>query len=437
MASLGPGPSSAGAECMQYDFVSEPPNDFFCPVSLEIMKDPRQTSFCCGHHLSRAVAERLEREGKPCPMCNRCPLKTTDDPYFRRQILALQVRCCHKGRGCEWVGGLGEIEKHLSVGVLEGECGLVAVACPLECGALVKRKSLDEHKTRECIRRPFVCEYCDYTNNYKEVVKHKQVCDKALLKCPNECESDTVERRHLKRHLTDECPLQDVDCEFSYAGCTGKIKRRKMQEHMEENTKRHLDTLASYTKKTVDKLQSEQQMLQSQVQSLFALAGIQKERIPSFSPYPECTLDNVEENVQERKRWYSSPFYTHIGGYKMCLSIDVYGWVDARGIYVSVCFCMMRGEFDDCLKWPFRGDIKVQLLDQREGGEHFERQIVDESAVSQYGAFDRVPNGNECGHAWGIPNFISHADLYKPEEGKEYLKNDTLKFRVKIVVISV
>ena len=39
---------------------------------------------------------------------------------------------------------------------------------------------------------------------------------------------------------------------------------------------------------------------------------------------------------------------------------------------------------------------------------------------------------------WGLSTFISHADLYKPEEGNEFLKNDTLKFRVtEIVVTSV
>ena len=98
---------------------------------------------------------------------------------------------------------------------------------------------------------------------------------------------------------------------------------------------------------------------------------------------------------------------------------------------------MMRGEFDDCLKWPFKGEITVQLLNQKEGGEHIERKIVDEGAVSQYGTFDRVTHGDERGNAWGMTNFISLSDLYKPEEGKEYLKNDTLKFRVKIVVTSV
>ena len=35
----------------------------------------------------------------------------------------------------------------------------------------------------------------------------------------------------------------------------------------------------------------------------------------------------------------------------------------------------------------------------------------------------------------GLSTFISHTDLYKPEEGKEFLKNDTLKFIVTKIVV--
>ena len=33
---------------------------------------------------------------------------------------------------------------------------------------------------------------------------------------------------------------------------------------------------------------------------------------------------------------------------------------------------MMRGEFDDHLQWPFKGEAKVQLINQTDGGEHVE-----------------------------------------------------------------
>ena len=55
---------------IDYDFVElteRPSQDFFCPVSLELLLEPQLTS-CCGHHLSLEVVTRLQREGKACPM---------------------------------------------------------------------------------------------------------------------------------------------------------------------------------------------------------------------------------------------------------------------------------------------------------------------------------------------------------------------------------
>ena len=68
----------------EYDFVDPPSEEYFCPVTFELLKDPRQTNSCCGHHLSRAAAEQLEAEGKPCPLCKKWPLKTTEDLFFKR-----------------------------------------------------------------------------------------------------------------------------------------------------------------------------------------------------------------------------------------------------------------------------------------------------------------------------------------------------------------
>ena len=66
---------ASSATNAEYNFVVEPSHEYFCPVTFEILKDPLQTNSCCGNHLSRAAAERLEREGKPCPMCKKKAIK--------------------------------------------------------------------------------------------------------------------------------------------------------------------------------------------------------------------------------------------------------------------------------------------------------------------------------------------------------------------------
>ena len=61
----------------EFDFIEEPSEKYICPVTFELLLDPVQTNFCCGHRLSRAAAEQLQTKGKPCPMCKKTPLRTT------------------------------------------------------------------------------------------------------------------------------------------------------------------------------------------------------------------------------------------------------------------------------------------------------------------------------------------------------------------------
>ena len=59
----------------------------------------------------------------------------------------------------------------------------------------------------------------------------------------------------------------------------------------------------------------------------------------------------------------------------MCLSVDANGDGPCAGTYVSVFVFLMRGEHDDKLKWPFRGTITFQLVNQKRDQEHAEGTI--------------------------------------------------------------
>ena len=147
-------------------------------------------------------------------------------------------------------------------------------------------------------------------------------------------------------------------------------------------------------------------------------------------------MTDFEGRKKRGERWYSPAFYTHVGGYKMCLEIDANGWGSGEGTRVGVALYMMKGEFDSHLKWPFKGEITVELVNQKEGGENYETNLVEHSdAVERDEYLQRVTEG-EIGKGWGYPEFISHSDLYNPEEGKEYLVNDTLIFRVTNVEVT-
>ncbi|CAI8027873.1 TNF receptor-associated factor 6 [Geodia barretti] len=98
---------------------------------------------------------------------------------------------------------------------------------------------------------------------------------------------------------------------------------------------------------------------------------------------------------------------------------------------------MMKGEFDSHLKWPFKGEMTVELVNQKEGGEKYEQKPVEHcDPIEHDNPFQRVTEGDRSKKGWGLAEFISHSDLYNPEEGKEYLVNDTLIFRVTNVEVT-
>ena len=406
----------------EYDFVEKPGNEYFCPVTFELLKDPRQTNFCCGNHLSRATAERLE--GKPCPLCKKQLLKTTEDLFFKRKVMELKVRCSNKAIGCKWVGELGNLNDHLNLGSVDGKCDFVVVDCPLKCGERIQRRNLAQHKSNECSKRPFTCKYCDYQSTHDKFVNdHWPKCQRYPLVCPNKCSTTEIERRFLQRHLKEECPLQEIECEFSHAGCQIKTARQSMQKHLDECKDKHLRMTSEKCKK-----------LEAVVNNVqLALGKISQN--PVFIPPPEMNMDNFEELKNDDRGWYSPAFNTHVGGYKMCIRVTANGWEVGKGTHVGLTVYMMKGEFDSHLKWPFQGEITVELVNQKEGGENHVRKPLKHTDPDR--CFQRVSDGDRAEKGWGFSKFIAHSDLYKPEEDKEYLLNDTLIFKVTNVEVAI
>ena len=98
--------------------------------------------------------------------------------------------------------------------------------------------------------------------------------------------------------------------------------------------------------------------------------------------------------------------------------------------YVSVYTYLMRGGNDDNLKWPFKGTIKVSLLNQLENGQHFieEPWSLDNDHVAASG---RVIKSDRARCGRGQQRFIPHQDLdYKDTKHCQYLKASTVFFRV-------
>ena len=135
------------------------------------------------------------------------------------------------------------------------------------------------------------------------------------------------------------------------------------------------------------------------------------------------------------QQWYSTAFYTSVGGYKMSLRVDANGDRDGKGTHVSYYVSLMSGEYDDTLEWPFKGEVTVELLNQLEDKNHKKNPIqFDESTPLE--SSQRVVE-KQYGLGWGRPKFISHSELsLNSSLNCQYLKDDTLYFRVSVTVTS-
>ena len=128
--------------------------------------------------------------------------------------------------------------------------------------------------------------------------------------------------------------------------------------------------------------------------------------------------------------WVSKPFYTHPNGYKMRLCVEAIGSNDGFSAHVSVFVQIMWGEFDSLLRWPFRGQVYVELLNRWNQASHREVINFDETAGEEVAGRVLVREANE---GWGKTKFISHSELSSMP-----LKDENcLQFRVSMVVLNV
>ena len=97
----------------------------------------------------------------------------------------------------------------------------------------------------------------------------------------------------------------------------------------------------------------------------------------TYNPKIEFTMTDFEEYRRDNDHWHSPHFYTHPNGYKMCLRVDPNGYVygPGKGTHLSVYVFLMQGEFDDQLKWPFQGEIIIQLVNQKEDKDHVVKMV--------------------------------------------------------------
>uniref|UniRef100_A0A1X7SYY1 RING-type domain-containing protein n=1 Tax=Amphimedon queenslandica TaxID=400682 RepID=A0A1X7SYY1_AMPQE len=303
----------------ELSFVNEIPDqiEIECPVCLHIFTDPHQVS-CCGHNFCKSCIERVKHDNGSCPMCKEEAYQSFADKNISRIINGLQVYCTNEVEGCQWKGDLKYLPTHLNKGKREGDCQFEEFKCRYyECQTKGQRQHLNVHEEEWCYQRPYSCEHCYTEGTYSFITFfHIKVCSKYPTKCPNDCTSSVMPRDSVPDHLT-QCPLEPVDCVFSWAGCNDKPLRKDVDDHTADTKhmtllavafgqlKKENEQIKEEMKKEIEKLKEENGKMKGiNARTLSCLKVINNDSHPILP-------------VTVNRRGDVVHFYTELGGHHM------------------------------------------------------------------------------------------------------------------------
>jgi hypothetical protein len=143
-----------------------------------------------------------------------------------------------------------------------------------------------------------------------------------------------------------------------------------------------------------------------------------------LSPYPSFTITDVTKRRQAGNDYYTPPF--EAAKYKMCLRVYCGGVAVDKGTHVSMLACLLKGEDDDSLEWPFCGDISVEVLNWHGDHGHYKNVISLNSPDDASHARVMTDGIMPAGYGW-------HQFMPLSALASQYLEDDCMRVRVSSV----
>ena len=312
------------------------------------------------------------------------------------------------------------------------------IVCPNMCkgrdGKEIKilQKDLQTHLDNECQCRQFPCPHCKEEGEYQYITgSHKETCQYIKVNCSNEGCRESVRRMDLNKHKLT-CQYEKINCKFEPLGCKTVLCRQEMEKH-ESNSEIHLTMALDTAIILYKKIDSQEEKIESQEEKLKfqekKIQSLEQATIPSDGKIT-FRMPSFNQHKTAESDFYSPPFYTHKGGYKMCIRVYANGSGKGEGSHISVFANLMKGDYDDNLEWPIQGKVTVTLLNQLQDRDH-EKWIMKYPKGKDDKSVQRVVKGDMAEEAYGFLTFIPHEDLeFNAVMNCQYLKDDNLYFCV-------
>ena len=252
------------------------------------------------------------------------------------------------------------------------------------------------------------------TSLSQELTRTNQELTQTMQELTQKVTSQSLELTRTKQELAQKVASQSQELTRVKQELTQKAtsQDKKLEAKLKDAQRQAIDRLQTQQQRDLQELRTDVEMRRDIVPVTIKMAGF-------------------DELKKEGTDWFSRPFYTGMGGYKMCLVVDANGSSGGVGTHVSVYTCLLRGDFDSHLKWPFRGNVTVQLVNQLEDKEHSTGTIPYTDTTPDGGAARMTDGEQSHSQGLGMPEFLPHSKLgLSVANNRQYLKDDCLIFRI-------
>ncbi len=325
-----------------------------------------------------------------------------------------------------------------------------------------------------CPKRPVLCPGvgCGYQNVQETVQEHRKECGYIKVSCPYDCD-EVFLRRERKNHFY-VCPNFKVACDYAYAGCQLRLRRKDLPVHLKESMPTHLSLVSRVQHEQSKMIKHMEVQLKTALNEIASLktqqhgfvatrsdlekevAGLKKreqdlshattaikmtvkdltERQNELSDLRETAADlkrKVETteaacNTMKTRVLSVVPFTViikdfieqHVTVNKPYCSPPFYSQLGGYRLqlivrpnddgHVALHLKLLRGEFDSNLETPFTAVATVHVK-SREGGTPLCKMFPFDRAPDEY----RKPTEEGTTGGWGTanPRVLAHKDLDK------------------------